>query len=521
MRLADYFDAAASLHPRNVAFVQDEQRIDFAQVQRLVHATAHALVAEEGLPPRAHVAIYSPNDYRVSLLQIAANRAGMVWVSVHTRNSIETNLAVMAYADCDAVFFHSAFADIVPAMKARLPRVRRFICIDAPSAYGPCLSDWIAPWSWPFMALPEQAAMPAMLQPTGGTTGPSKGAVHTNRSLEMALISVFETLRFDAASRVLAVAPLTHAACMLTLACATRGGRTVVLDGFEAGKVLECIEREGITHLFLPPTLVYALLDDPRLGATNVSSLRCVAVGAAPIAPEKVKEAVRRFGPVIYEVFGQSECLFPVVAKRPEDYLLTDGSFDEVALASAGRAVPFARVEILNEDGSLAGPGVKGEIVVQSTMVMQGYYRKPEETAEVSTGDWHRTTDVGVKDERGFITIVDRKKDMIVSGGFNVFPSEIEAVILSHPAVLDCAVIGVPDRKWGEAVKAIVQLKPSYREASESIDVMLTQLCKDALGSVKAPKSIEFWPELPRSAVGKVLKRDIRARFWEGQWRAV
>ncbi|CAG9167914.1 Long-chain-fatty-acid--CoA ligase [Cupriavidus laharis] len=521
MRLADYFDAAASLHPRNIAFVDGEQRIGFAEAQRLVHGTAHALVAEEGLRPGAHIAIYAPNDHRVSLLQIAANRAGMVWVSVHTRNTVETNTAVMAYADCDAVFFHSDYAGLVPAMKAGLPRVRRFICIDAPSEYGPCLADWVAAWPQPFVAPPEQPAMPALLQPTGGTTGPSKGALHTNRSLEMALISVFETLRFDAQSRVLAVAPLTHAACMLTLACAARGGRTVVLNGFESGAVLETIEREGITHMFLPPTLVYALLNDPRLDSTDVSSLRSVAVGAAPIAPEKLKEAVRRLGPVIYEVFGQSECLFPVVAKRPEDYLLPDGSFDEVALASAGRAVPFARVEIMDEHGKLAGPGEKGEIVVQSTMVMQGYYRKPEETAEVSAGGWHHTTDVGVKDERGFITIVDRKKDMIVSGGFNVFPSEIEAVILSHPAVLDCAVIGVPDPKWGEAVKAVVQLKPGCGEARDAMGAALTQLCKDALGSVKAPKSVEFWPDLPRSAVGKVLKRDIRARFWEGQWRAI
>jgi len=517
MRLADYFDAAVSLYPRHIAFIDGPRRIDFAEAQRFVHGTAHALVADDALPHGAHIAIYAPNDYRVSLLQIAANRAGMVWVSVHTRNTVEANIAVMAYADCDAVFFHSTYGDIVPALKAGLPHVRRFICIDAPSEHGPCLADWIAAYPQRFVAAPEDPSQPAMLQPTGGTTGPSKGAVHTNRSLEMALVSVFETLRFDAGSRVLAVAPLTHAACMLTLACAARGGRTVVLKGFDTGTVLDTIREEGITHLFLPPTLVYALLSDARLDAADLSTLRCVAVGAAPIAPEKLKEAVRRLGPVIYEVFGQSECLFPVVAKRPEDYLLADGGFDEAALASAGRAVPFARVEIMDDDGQLAGPGVRGEIVVQSSMVMQGYYCKPEETAEVSAGGWHHTTDIGVKDERGFITIVDRKKDMIVSGGFNVFPSEIEAVLLSHPAVLDCAVIGVPDPKWGEAVKAVIQLKPSCTADAEA----LMQLCKDALGSVKTPKSIEIWPDLPRSAVGKVLKRDIRARFWEGHWRSV
>jgi len=521
MRLADYFDAAAAQYSGQTAFIDGDTRLTFRQAQQFVHATAHALCADPELPPGAHVAIYAPNDHRVSLLQIAANRAGMVWVSVHTRNTVETNIDVLVYADCDFVFFHSRYADAVPQMQAALPRVRRFVCIDAPSAHGPCLADWIAPHDMPFVAPfvapDEDAGLPTMLQPTGGTTGPSKGAVHTNRSLEMALISVFETLKMDADSRVLAVAPLTHAACMITLGCAVRGGRTVVQDGFDAEAVLAAIEREGITHLFLPPTLVYALLSHPAIDTTRVDSLRCVAVGAAPIAPERVKEAVRKLGPVIHEVYGQSECLFPVVAKVPSDYIRPDGTLDEPVLRSAGRAVPFAWVEVMDDDGNIVGPGVPGEIVVRSAMQMRGYYRMPEATAEVNARGWHHTTDVGVKDERGYITIVDRKKDMIVSGGFNVFPSEIEAIILSHPAVLDCAVVGVPDDKWGEAVKAVVQLQAGRSVTGDE----LADLCKAALGSVKTPKSFEFWQDLPRSAVGKVLKREIRARYWEGQWRAV
>jgi acyl-CoA synthetase (AMP-forming)/AMP-acid ligase II len=290
-----------------------------------------------------------------------------------------------------------------------------------------------------------------------------------------------------------------------------------VLPSFDAKVVLRTIAEERITHLFLPPTVVYALLSDPALAGADLSSLRCLAVGAAPIAPEKIKEAVRRFGPVIYEVYGQSECGFPVVVKRPSDYLLADGTFDEVALQSAGKAAQFACVEIMDDAGNIVGTGQKGEIVVRSTTVMLGYYKNPEETAQVSQFGWHHTSDIGIKDPRGFITVVDRKKDMIVSGGFNVFPGEIEAVINSHPAVLDCAVIGVPDEKWGEAVKAIVQLKNGEHVGTEQ----LAELCKRELGSVKTPKSFEFWEDLPRSAVGKVLKREIRGKFWEGQWRAV
>ncbi|VWD05415.1 MULTISPECIES: class I adenylate-forming enzyme family protein [Burkholderia] len=520
MQLSDYFDAAVSRSPAGEAFVDGDGtvRINFTEAQRLVHAVAHALNADDALRAGAHIAIYAPNDYRISVLQIAVNRAGMVWVSVHTRNAVETNIAVLDYADCDLVFFHSSYESLVPALQAGLPRVKKFVCIDRASDHGEDLVDWID--ACRDVVKPEPAPdqdRPAVLQPTGGTTGPSKGALHTNRSLEMSLISVFDALGMDHTTRVLAVAPLTHAACYVTLAATVRGGATVVLPSFDVDQVLETIARERITHLFLPPTIVYALLSATALDRTDVSSLRCIAVGAAPIAPEKLKEAVRRFGPLIHEVYGQSECLFPVVAKRPSDYLLPSGEFDDDVLRSAGRPVPFARVEIMDDAGNCVGPGERGEIVVRSAMVMSGYYKRPDDTAVISEFGWHHTTDIGIRDARGFITIVDRKKDMIVSGGFNIFPAEIEAAINAHPAVLDCAVFGVPDEKWGEAVKAVVQLKPGQQVTEEQI----IDLCKQTLGSVKAPKSVEFWDDLPRSAVGKVLKRDIRMRFWEGRWRSV
>jgi len=516
MRLADYFDAAASRYPSRIAFVDGDVRIDFREAQRFVHAAAHALAAEPSLRPGAHIAVYAPNDYRVSLLQVAINRADMAWVAVHTRNSVETNVAVLRYADVELMFFHSMYESVVPELKAALPATCRFICIDGPSPHGDSLGDWTAPYDDAFCAGPEDPDRTAVLQPTGGTTGPSKAAVHTNRTLETGLVTTFVNMGLDRDSRVLAVAPLTHAACYMTLASAVRGGMTVVLPAFEIESVLAAIERERITHLFVPPTIVYTLLSDPRTAAADLSSLRGVVVGGAPIASEKMREAVKRLGPVIYEIFAQSECLSCLV-KKPDDYMRSDGSLDDEVLRSAGQPTPFAWVEIMDEAGNIVAPGVKGEIVVRSTGVMQGYYKKPDETVQVSAFGWHHTTDVGVRDERGFITILDRMKDMIVSGGFNLFPSEIEAVIAAHPAVLECAVVGVPDEKWGEAAKAIVQLKPGQSLDAEQV----MALCKSALGGMKTPKSVEFWPELPRSAVGKVLKRDIRARFWEGQWRSV
>jgi acyl-CoA synthetase (AMP-forming)/AMP-acid ligase II len=232
---------------------------------------------------------------------------------------------------------------------------------------------------------------------------------------------------------------------------------------------------------------------------------------------EKLKEALEVFGPVMTQTFGQVEAPMLVTSMTPEQHLEAIQTGKEKRLWSCGRPTVFSLVEIMDEDGNLLPPGERGEIVVRGNLVMKGYYKNPEATAEASAFGWHHTGDVGYKDEDGFIYIVDRKKDMIISGGFNIFSSEVEQVIWSHPAVQDCAVIGVPDDKWGESVKAVVQLKPGMSATEEE----LIALCKEKVGSVKAPKSVEFWPDLPRTAVGKVMKRDIRSRFWTGQARNV
>jgi len=207
----------------------------------------------------------------------------------------------------------------------------------------------------------------------------------------------------------------------------------------------------------------------------------------------------------------------PTLAKTSKDYLDADGNFREEVLMSTGRPIHYCWVEIMDDDGNILGPGERGEIVVRGSSVMAGYYKNPEATEEVMEYGWLHTTDVGIKDKEGYITIVDRKKDMIISGGFNVFPVEIENVLNSHPSIRDCAVVGVPDKKWGEAIKAVVQLNDDEQVDGDELIAM----CKEKLGSVKAPKSVEFWDELPLSPVGKVLKREVREKFWQGQDRAV
>jgi len=517
MRLADYFDAVVALRPDDLAFVDGPTRLTYCESQKYVHAIANSLTRERAAGVGPHVAIYAPNDHRVSLLHLGINLADFAWLSVHIRNSIETNAEVLAYFDTDIVFFHSYFDSSVPVLKAKLVNAKLFVCIDGASEHGVSMDEWLTGCHKPFRNQPEDPRQCAFLQPTGGTTGPSKGAVHTHRTLELMGLGLASAFKVKATSRHLCIAPLTHAAGLLVLGFVVKGGVNIIMPGFDPVALLALIEKEKVTHLYLPPTAVYGLLAHPQTKLTDFSSLEAFIVGAAPIAPEKFKEAVKVFGPIMYEGFGQTETLIPILVKGPEDYLRPDGSFDEDVVRAAGRAVDVARLAIMDPEGNLLPHGQRGEIVVRSSMVMQGYYKRPEETAEVSQFGWHHTTDVGVMDARGYVTIVDRMKDMIVSGGFNIFPVEIEKVIQAHPAVMDCIVVGVPDKKWGEAVKAVVQLK-----AGAAVDeAAIMALCKDQLGSTKTPKSVEFWSELPRSAVGKLLKKDVRAQFWDAQWRSV
>lgn len=518
MRVSDYLEIAAQRYPDAEGFVFDTTRLTFRQGRDYAHAIAARLQATEGLGEGAHVGILSRNDPRVTLAMLGVNYAGCAWMGLHEHNSPAANAKVAEFAGCDLLLFSSSLEEDVGRLKERCPNIRHWVCIDGPSAHGPELDRWVTECSRGFEYRPTKADKTAVVVPTGGTTGPSKCVIHTERAVESEIVHInmaFFSGRKNV--RLLSAAPLSHAAGHLALGLLPTGGTSVILNGFNPGDVLETIEREKITHFFLPPTALYSLMAHPKCQETDFSSLQVVVVGAAPVAPHKFREAVSIFGPVMWESFGQSENLLPILVKRTEDYLRPDGSFREEVLKSTGRAWDYVRVEIMDEKGNIAPRGTRGELVVRSSMMMKCYHNNPEATKDVSEFGFIHTGDIGVMDEEGFVTIVDRKKDMIVSGGFNVFPAEVEAVINQNSDVLDCIVIGVPNEKWGEAVMAVVQLKDG-----RSLDVAaLLNMCREHLGSVKTPKSVEVWPKLPRSPVGKLLRREVREKFWEGQWRSI
>ena len=509
MRLADYLDKGASLDPGAPCLVCDDEVRTYAQVRELGDRVAAALVAA-GVAPGDRVAILSANDPTAFTCVFGISRAGAVWCPINPRNEAGENRELLDLFGCSVLIFQASFAPLVDAVRADLPALRTLVCLDG-------APGWATPWE-EFLATagpPVDRHVPdgiAMLVGTGGTTGRPKGVELTGTNIEtMTALTLMSYPWPDAGARpvYLALAPLTHAAGVLCFPVLCRGGSIVVMRAPDVGGFLDHVERHRVTHTFLPPTLIYMVLDHPSLESRDLSSLQCFWYGAAPMSVTRLEEALTRIGPVMAQLFGQTEAPMMISTMAPRDHFDAGGAVARSRLASAGRPSPLVTVAIMAEDGTLLGRGERGEIVVRGSLVMRGYTGDPGATAAVSAHGWHHTGDIGYLDADGFLFIVDRAKDMVITGGFNVYSAEVEQALMAHPAVADCAVIGLPDAKWGERVTAVVQVRPGA-----ALDpAELTAFVKERIGSVKTPKQIEVWDDLPRSKVGKVLKAEIKKRF--------
>jgi len=354
---------------------------------------------------------------------------------------------------------------------------------------------------------------PCMVLYTGGTTGRPKGVVLSHRAFATLTLTALAEWEIPDAARYLAASPITHAAGTLVVPVLLRGGTVHLHNAFDPGRYLDTIARERITFCFGVPAMVYALLAHPALEATDTTSLRTFVYAGSPMSPARLEEALARFGPVFLQFYGQTEsaALGTALSRRDHD--------PEVPgrLISCGKPVASVRLQLKDDDGVQVANGDTGEICLQGPSVMDGYWHQPELTAETLRDGWLHTGDMATRDDDGFLTIVDRKKDMVVSGGFNVFPREIEDVLSAHPAVAAAAVIGVPDDKWGEAIKAIVVLRTDADvSAGELIEIV-----RERKGPVYAPKSVDFVDAIPLTPVGKADKRALRASHWAGHERSV
>lgn len=510
----DFFAAAAAISPDRIAFKDHELSLTYAQAKVEVEQVARAVYVARGQPK---VAVFSPNCVGALVAVLGVFRAGAVWVPVNVRNSLEQNIEILQRSDAEVLLIHPSFAEHVPRLQAEVPLLRRLVCINGSAPFTTPL-DVAATESLEMLPprRPDAQSVCAMLS-TGGTTGTPKAVVWTESLIEAMVACFWVHLPSAEPPTYLAAAPLTHAAGVISFCILARGGTVVIQPAAKPIEVMRAIQSERITHLFLPPTVIYMMLAHPEVRHHDYTSLRYFIYTAAPMAPDKVMEAMDVFGQVMVQLYGQAEVPLMGTCLTPDDHarFLREGR--KAMFGSCGRPTLMAQLEIMDDDGSLLGGGQVGEIVFRGPLVMQGYYNASEETAATSRFGWHHTGDIGFKDGEGYVHIVDRQRDMIISGGFNVYSTEVEQVILGYPGVQDCAVVGVPDDKWGEAVTAFIEQVPGA-----DVDVAAVQEhCRNRLGGVKAPKAVHLVERLPRSPVGKVLKREIRDPFWIGRRRKV
>ena len=517
MRMIDFFDRGVRIASGEPCIVTEAASKSYASVDASSRRVARFLI-DDGFPAGGHAAVLSGNSAQAFEAVLGILRADGVWVMANHRAAVGENAYLLDLLDVDTLFVHSEVTERIPAFRKQCPNIRRYIALDQPIEQS---DDWVGlhPVDGAGLDIPQRRAGRAdelaFLGNTGGTTGRSKGVMLTNGNWQALMASLVASMPMKKPPVNLVAAPMTHAAGPLALASMALGGTVVVLPKFDPGDVLDAIERFRVTYMFLPPTAVYMLLAHPRVRRADLSSLEYISYAGAPMSIDRLKEAIEVLGPVMNASFGQTEAPMCVTAMPPHEHLCADGTLAHPG--SCGRPNLLSIVEIMDDAGHILPAGERGEIVVKGPLVMAGYYKDPRATEEVSRFGWHHTGDIGVRDERGFFYVVDRKKDMIISGGFNIYPAEVEQALMAHPAVQDCAVIGVPDQKWGEAVVAMIEVRAGVSWAEEE----MLAFARERLGPVKTPKRIEARAALPRTDAGKVSRAELRRPYWNKLGRAI
>jgi fatty-acyl-CoA synthase len=474
-----------------------------------------------GLSTGSPVGMLALNRPEVLSVIGAGQMTGLRRTALHPLGSADDHAYVLADAGIETLVVDPLFAGRAAELQERVPGLKRVLTFG-PAEVG---EDLVALADQQPAGPLEPADLPddhvVSVTYTGGTTGRPKGVIGTARSIAAMTTVQMAEWEWPEEPRFLMCTPLSHAGAAFFLPTLLKGGSMVVLPKFDPGEVLAAVAEHRISATMLVPSMLYALLDHPDADTTDLSSLETVYYGAAAINPVRLGEAVRRWGPVFAQYYGQSECPMVITYLGRGDH---DPEGHPERLASCGRPSSYLRTALLGEDGRPAAPGEPGEICVAGPVLAAGYWNLPDETAETFRDGWLRTGDVARADEDGYWYIVDRTKDMIVTGGFNVFPREVEDGVAEHPAVAQVGVIGVPDERWGEAVTAVVVLRAGEPDDEASVARLTEEIqasVKERKGSVHAPKQVVVTDQLPLTGLGKPDKKALRARFWEGRDRAV
>lgn len=520
--LNDLFDKAFEQYEdRTLAkFPESDTTLTYGRMDDQAEQVARGL-RSLGIENEDRIGIYMANVWQNPVANIGLIRAGGALVLMNHMLGADDIEYLLRDSDARAIFVGEPFVEDIHEVKDDLPELE-FLITTADESDCPD-DDWYTfeqlqalgadyDEDWPAPA-PEDRAM----QPyTSGTTGDPKGLKHTHDNFVQNLYAHLIEVHVRPGEQLLLVTSLAHSACAFFWTGLIRGGTCVVTDGFDPEQALSLIEDEEITWTFMVPTVIYNTLDHPALAETDTSSIDTLVYGAAPMTPDRLREGMDAFGDVFVQFYGQAEVPNLITSLQKTDH---DPEHKPELLSSCGQPTVMSEVKIVDiEDGTeITEPDEAGEIVARAPYQMEGYYELPEKTAETIQDGWVHTGDVGKFDEDGFVYLLDRTNDVIISGGLNVYTTEVEEVLQEHNALSQVAIIGVPDDKWGERVHAVVV---PYEDADTS-EQELIDFAGEKLADYRKPKTVEFREELPLTPFGKIDKKTLREPYWEDEDREI
>jgi acyl-CoA synthetase (AMP-forming)/AMP-acid ligase II len=500
---------AAQHFANREAIVHGTTRLTFAQAWRRGIQLANGL-RSMGLKPGDRIGVLEDNSVEAADLFQAAAIANLVRVPLYPRNGRPAHTHMLGHTNCRLLLVSEPHAHEVEGLTEDLPDLEQiFVRNDS-------YEDWLSAQSDidPGVAIDDEDYF--IIRHTGGTTGQSKGVAYTHKAWLAAGRDWFYTFPpVEPGDKCLHLGPISHGSGYQYLPIWLSGGTNIMVDHFETGTTLDLLERERINYAFMVPTMVNAIVHDNTARGRDFSHLKCLLIAAAPIQDATALAARDVFGDVLYQGYGQTEVLPVSMMNSAQWFASIEGSNP---LRACGLALPFAEVEIWDEDNQPLPANEVGEIVAKSDGQMSQFWNNPEATAQRIVNGWIKTGDLGKLDDNGYLYVVDRADDMIISGGFNIWPAEIENVIAAHPEVIEVAAFGIPHEKWGETPHAICVVVPQARVTEQDL---LDMVAKD-LGSYKKPGSVTLTTDpLPKSPVGKIKRKDLREPFWAGIDRRV
>ena len=520
MVVGDMLLRNANKFPQKIAIISQGLSMSYQILNERVNGLANALV-KKGLKRGDRIGVLAHNCYQFIEIYFAAAKTGGIFCPYNTHFKERELKYIINYSTPRFLFLDPDFGAMVDSLKNHLESVEYYICLKKPK--WPFMEDYESlisggEKSEPGLKIHDQDVMSIFF--TAGTTGRPKGAMRTHRHvMTNAMTGVIE-LKVSYNEKTLISFPMYHISCEDNIGRHFFMPNTLVIrseEHFAPQEVLELLSAEKITRCQFVPTMINALLQCRDIDKYDLSSLKLIMYAAAPMPVELLKKALRNFKCDFAQLYGQTESGPMTTILPPEDHILEGSERQLQKLGSAGRPVISYEIRIVDEQGRDISIGEVGEIIGRSEAMMKRYWRLPKESAEKLKDGWLHTGDLGKFDEDGYIYIVDRKNDMIISGGVNIYPREVEEILYKHPGIMEASVIGVPDDYWGEAVKAIIVLKEGATASEEEI----IKFCGEHLAGYKKPKSVEFWKELPKSPQGKILKRAIRERYLKNTCKMV